>query len=238
MRLLLIGLAMAVAIASSAAAAPRRPQAAVSVLIDFSETWLNPEALAQDRRVLEIVGRAIVAAAPKLSKPLMVRYHAIGADSLGQAPICTVDYRKSLFGIRAADLVTSEDEFARYLTLECPRFVTSRRPQVATELSAAVVSAARATAMAGPAIHRTMIILSDFKEETLAPVSLDSVALRGTRVLMLYRTLPEDRRYPAGLDQRIDTWKRKLRARGARVAAFDENAAASAADLTALITDR
>ncbi len=203
---------------------------AVSVLVDLSETWNNPGSREINERALCLLGEGIVAAVPSLPPPLSLRYHAIGTASLGKPPLCAMDFRHALKGFRhTPGVVTDLPSLKAYLTVECPQTIAAMPSQPDTEIAAALISADRAIAILGSQVLRKIIILSDFKEESLAAFDLGEVHLRGVHVLMLYRTLPEDRRDPAPQTARLATWSKRLRKAGAAVRSFDDNAITASA---------
>lgn len=215
-----------------------RPAAAVSVLVDLSETWHNQQSQELNRRVLRSVGQAINGAATSMPLPLAIRYHAIGSESLGRTPLCAATFRPSAFSIGRAEegRITNRDEFRRYVEVDCPEMFLARPFEPATEISAAIVSASRALALVSPTAPRTFILLSDFKEEAAATPDLNGLDLSGAHVILLYRTLPEDRRSPGGQQSRLEDWQRRLTALRASVSVVDENAVLSSLpDFQALI---
>lgn len=204
----------------------RRPKIAVSVLVDLSETWHNAEADGLDRRVLSAVGAALVGASNRLPKPISVRYHAIGEASLGREPICSTTFRPSAFAMGKEQLgvIRNREQFARYVQSECPDMFISRGIEGSTEIVAAIVTADRALGLTRKGVPRVFIILSDFKEESRPGYTFRGVDLKGSKFLLVYRTLNEDRMDPALQRERIADWTRRLSRAGAQVEVIDENA--------------
>lgn len=204
----------------------RRPKFAISVLVDLSETWHNPSSDELDLRVLSAVGGAIVGASNRLPKPISVRYHAIGEASLGREPICSTTFRPSAFamGKEEVGIIRSREQFARYVQSECPDMLIKRRVESSTEIVAAIVTADRALQLTRGGVPKVFIILSDFKEESIAGYTFRGVDLTGSKFLLVYRTLPEDRLDPTLQRERIAEWKRRLVRAGAKVKVIDENA--------------
>ncbi|MFC7499025.1 hypothetical protein ACFQRC_07295 [Enterovirga sp. GCM10030262] len=216
----------------------RRPESAISVLVDLSETWHNPISRALNQRLFGNVGTAIARSAYDLPLPLSVRYHIIGSGSLGRQAPCAADFAPSTFSIGETPpgTIRDRDQFRRYIAVDCPELLLAQPAEPATEISAAIVSAHRAAALLAPSAPRTFILLSDFKEEAAAMPALGALDLRGIRFLLVYRTLPEDRQQPDAQDARLAIWQRRLEASGAAVILVDENAVLSSfTDFQALI---
>jgi hypothetical protein len=188
----------------------------VYVLVDLSETWDRPDRTDRNHQVLQEVGYGISKASADLETPLSVQYRVIGANSLERDPLCDVLYRPTLAPIRSdADYeVNSRSHLTSYLTDSCPRYIEQQKPEPLTEIRAAIASVANQPA-AG-ATHRTIIVISDFLEETAAPISLDS-DLSGFHVILVYRPIANDGSDPAALRFRLDNWKAEIEAHGAKV---------------------
>lgn len=168
---------------------------------------------------------------------MSIRYHVIGAASLGRQPICYRQFRPSLLGFGKSPTTELKPQGLRsYLTGFCPSYILSQPAEPDTEISAAILTALQDTAMVGRDTPRIMIILSDFKEETRVRYQLGRTSLAGVHTIMLWRTLPEDRRRPAGLSQRIAHWRQMIERHGGKVDAFtDATANYSPAEFSALI---
>lgn len=204
----------------------RRPKFAVSVLVDLSETWHNPSSDALNGRVLAAIGSAIVGASKRLPKPISVRFHVIGEASLGREPICNVTFRPSAFAMGRTELGVIKDpvKFTDYVQTECPALILSRPVENSTEIAAAVITANRALQLARNGTPKVFVLLSDFKEESRGTYDFRGVDLAGSKFILVYRTLPEDRLDPALQRARIAEWKRRLTGVGAEVEVIDENA--------------
>jgi hypothetical protein len=176
----------------------RRPKVAISILVDLSETWHNPESDPLDRRVLTTVGNALVGASNRLPKPISVRFHAIGQASLGREPVCATNYRPSAFGIAKPDpgTITSREKFERYVSVDCPAMLLLRAVENSTEIVAAIITADRALQLTKKGVPKVFVVLSDFKEESLTPYSFRGMDFKGSRFILVYRTLNEDRSDP------------------------------------------
>lgn len=216
----------------------RRPKVAISILVDLSETWHNAAADGLNRRVLTTVGDSLVGASNRLPKPISVRFHAIGEASLGREPICATDFRPSAFGIGKVTkgTIRKREDFARYVSVDCPEVFLARPVEPATEIVAAIITADRALALTRAGVPKVFILLSDFKEESLSPISFRGMSFKGSKFILVYRTLPEDRFDPAQQKAKLADWKRRLSRIGAEVDVVDENAVLSSPkDFEALI---
>jgi hypothetical protein len=207
----------------------RRPKVTVSVLVDLSETWHNAHSDGLDRRILGAVGDAIVGASNDLPKPIAVRYHAIGAASLGREPVCSVTYRPSVFSLGPASqgTLTDRTKFARYVSDECPEMFLQTPVEPATEISAAIITASRALQLTRTGVPKIFVILSDFKEESATQFTFRGLDFRGAKFLLVYRTLEEDRRDPGEQNAKLREWQSRLTNLGAKVELVDENAVLS-----------
>ena len=205
----------------------RRAASSISVLVDLSQTWHNPPATEEmNRNILRRVGQAIVGAAPAMPKPIAIRYHAIGEASLGRTPLCVAVYRPATFRVRrqSEEVVADRRTFSNYVTEECPLMFLSHPPEQQTEIAATIISAYRASALLREDARRTFVVLSDFKEETPTHFSFDGIDLAGSRFILVYRTLDEDRRAPGPQEARLSAWEQLLTGLGASVSRIDENA--------------
>lgn len=207
----------------------RRPKVAISLLVDLSETWHNAANDSLNRRVLTTVGNSIAGASNQLPKPISIRFHAIGDESLGREPICSATYRPSAFALRAAqaDLITEREKFHRYVAIDCPEMLIALPVEGSTEIAAAIITADRALQLTKKGADRLFVILSDFKEESPVDIDFRGVDLTGSRFLLIYRTLDEDRAAPAEQKSKLRAWDRRLSNLGATVQVIDENAVLS-----------
>lgn len=214
---------------------PKMAQSTVSVIVDLSGTWNNEDSRVHNTQLLTTVSDAIVTGASSLPRPMAIRYHAIGAGSLGRPALCTADYRRKMFRSRAdqseTHFFTTRDSLQEFLD-QCAQRVAASPMEMETDIATAVVTAQRATGLA-PGARHVFILLSDFKADRAAPEALAPDLLNGSSVVLIYRTLPEDKAHPAGLDARITAWTETLRRAGARVVvAFDEGAVESPRQLS------
>jgi hypothetical protein len=196
------------------------PTVSVYVLVDLSETWHNAAEKARNHDELVEVGEGIGIAASNFDPPIQVEYRVIGARSLGKRPICKVLYRPSLLAAKqpSPELVSTEAELRQVLGGSCPDSIVKQPAEPLTEISAAIVSAT--SEPRPPQSRRLLILLSDFKEESLKSAdngALDAARLKETKVLMIYRVLPEDQGDPSALMARVARWRKLLQDRGATV---------------------
>lgn len=207
----------------------RRPKVAISILVDLSETWHNADSDPLNRRVLTAVGNAIAGAANRLPRPIAIRFHAIGQASLGREPVCATNYRPSAFAVGKVQPGTIRDreEFTRYVSVDCPEMLLARPVEPSTEIVAAIITADRALELTRQGVPKIFIVLSDFKEESLTPYSFRGMSFEGSRFILVYRTLTEDRADPAWQTAKLRDWDRRLKRLGAEVEVLDENAVLS-----------
>jgi hypothetical protein len=216
----------------------RRPKVAISILVDLSETWHNDTSDSLDKRVLTSVGNALVGAANRLPRPIAVRFHAIGQASLGREPVCATNYRPSAFSVGKVPpgTIRDRDEFTRYVSVDCPNMLLARPVEGSTEIVAAIITADRALQLTKSGVPKVFIILSDFKEESLTPYSFRGMSFKGSRFILVYRTLTEDRFDPGMQRAKLAAWDQRLAKLGAEVEVLDENAVLSSPrDFEALI---
>lgn len=197
------------------------PVTQIYVLVDLSQTWARDEQASRNRQVLLEVGYGIAAASTELETPVSVQYRVIGANSLEREPLCDVLYRPRLAPTRseAEYEVGSRSDLTSYLTHTCPVKLEQQQAEPLTEIRTAIASVANQPA-AG-ATKRKIIVISDFLEETQAPISLNS-DLSSFHVTLVYRPVAQDLNDPTNLRFRLDAWKAELEERGASVAAVPD----------------
>jgi hypothetical protein len=196
----------------------------VFVLVDLSATWHNTENADRNSRVLRELGEGLAAlTADAWEPPTMVQHRIIGKASLEREPVCYLRYLPSIVPLRDAnpDVLRNSRDLRQYLGDHCPGFLLSRRPERATEISAAIVSIA---SLPPTNARRIIVIVSDFLEEAISPPSLNGSSLQGNFVLLLYRPLITDQLRPEEMAQRVNRWKERLSHLGATVEAFPDTA--------------
>jgi hypothetical protein len=223
MKAFLVALAMVIAspaFAQSSASVP--PQAYVTVLVDLSATWLSDTEAKLNERLLRQVGSAISSAAGDLEPPIVVRYISIGDRSLGREPLCEVTLSPQIIvNKREKGKVNTVRELADFLSMDCVRFVLSRPNEKFTDITGAFDSVSRAYEEQG-GNYKAIIVLSDLREERRPGQRGKIGRLDKTNVVLLYRTLAEDRDNSATLDGRIDAWKKRLLDVGASVKSMSD----------------
>lgn len=207
----------------------------LTVLVDLSETWHNDRDRQRNALLLQLLGEAIVETAERL-QPLAVSYRIIGEDSLGRAPVCRAIYRQGgLTGAggggssltitrRTGEPRNGDNSLQSYLVNDCPFLLLSQGPERLTQISSALKTSAESLAQYDRnRVAMRIVILSDMKQETSTPPSLDGVNLEGVDVLILYRTLREDQEASDVRDRRLDLWEEMLTDAGARVERIDDS---------------
>jgi hypothetical protein len=199
-------------------AVAQEPKAAIYVLVDLSASWLAPEAKAQNERILQVVGDAIVEYSKQARPPILVRYLGIGDRSLLRAPLCEIVFEPKLIAL-PFDKKTGVAHSTKYLGQyfdDCARFVLARPQAKYTDIGDALDSVRRLGV--GSETERTeVLILSDMKEELRSNQSAPPLALPHQQVLIIYRALDADRGSPRALDARLDYWRERLSQAGAKV---------------------
>jgi hypothetical protein len=212
------------------------PTNEVFMLVDLSETWLNPASADRNKAVLEEVGEGIFAASEMLTPPMAVQYRIIGDASYERPPICDAVYKPMLVNTakkRPDWLVTRPKKLERLLGVDCPAALLARAPEPLTEISAAIASIASKPRPAGA--RRTMIVMSDFLEEAAETTSLADFDFKNVRVLLLYRPLA--RETAVSTRQRVTEWRDLLQGRGATVTVWPDTAL-KRADVANYLTQR
>jgi hypothetical protein len=192
------------------------PDTQIFILVDLSATWHNAVQDQRNSAVLVELGHGVAGASEEMEPPINVQVRAIGSASLEREPLCNVTFQPRLTRQKdgPANEVSRRQQLESYLARDCPSHVLAGPPENQTEITSAIESIAAQPA-AG-ARRRVMVLVSDFLEDTAAPVSLDA-DIRGFDVLMLYRPVQEDQVRPADMRARVLEWEQALSARGARV---------------------
>ena len=196
-------------------------QTEVYVLVDLSETWHDPAQAAKEavnRQLLQEVGEGIALVAEDAEPPVLIQHRIIGANALNRQPACSVTYMPTLVATRRDNTrLSSLKKLRAYIGVDCPRVLLAGPAEAVTEISAAIASVA--TRPKPPGANRFIVIASDFKEEAVSPEPLSPGSLTGTKVLLLYRPVPEDRRNGGEMQARVQTWRKLLENLGASVSA-------------------
>jgi hypothetical protein len=201
--------------------AQETPATQIYVLVDLSKTWAAPGREKRNEATLKEVGEGIADASADLETPISVQYRVIGADNLEADPLCDVLLKPKLAPMRAKANyeVSNRSDFRSYLATDCVTYIQKQPPEPLTAIRTAVASVANQPA-AG-ARRREIIIVSDFLEETMTPIVLDS-DLSSFHTTLVYRPVAQDLDDPTALRFRLDSWKAELKARGTRVDALPD----------------
>ena len=217
MKLRHIAIALCVAVGACDAGPPGGddPQHQIYVLIDLSETWHNPANLNRNQQTVREIGAGIAEAATDLA-PVSIQYRIIGDQSYERDPVCDVDFIPSLIQ-KSNDQrrIGQPRKLENYLMNDCTNSMLAKPPEQKTEITAAIRSV-----MDQPrdsTTDRTLIIASDFLEESPGGIQLSSSTFRATKVLLLYRPLAEDQAKPSDTIARVAAWKARLANLGADV---------------------
>lgn len=212
----------------------------VSVLIDLSRTWHNTKDKARNKDVLDSVFSAVATAADDV-QPMSFRVHPIGEASLNRPVYCSVTYAFNFFGgggPRDPNTLKDRKKLLAYLTGEtgCTDQILRLKPEGRTEITSAIVTAVRSNELRPALSRQILVILSDLQEDPISDYNLDLLNLKSVQILILYRALSDDQIVQSLLDKRVEEWKQKLRARGAKVqAAMDTAAAAGGGDIARIL---
>jgi hypothetical protein len=201
----------------------QEPKSSIYVLVDLSGTWLAPANAGQDRTILRAVSDAIASIAYDVEAPIAVRYLPIGDLSLARDPLCQTDFTpKLLKGANSSENeLTNLQDLRQYLGDTCARLILARKPQPFTDITGALDSVSRAISEQSGSF-KAIIVLSDLKEERRRGQKENSLHLAGTRTVLLYRVLDEDRLDPTKIDARVSGWKKALGAAGSTVYAIND----------------
>lgn len=196
----------------------------LSVLVDVSGTWNTHQDRAQNQAILRELGDGIVQGLADMS-PAIVRYHSIGAASRRAPPLCQAVYNPVLIAASTPSQseIRNSDDLSAYIRATCNEAVFHEPPADETQITAAITGASNAMEIT-PGEYRIFFLVSDFREETAHPGNLDRTDLCGADFILLYRVLRSDEDTVNATEQRTDSWAQRLRARGAHVAVFQDNA--------------
>lgn len=218
MKKLLFLTCAAITLATAAYAQVKLPVEAksqITVLVDLSETWLNPASETSNRHALNAVADTIAGLLPKLKAPVNIRYLEIGANSMSRRPICEARYFPNIFRISStAGEYADIPKTVEFFRSDCSKLIFMRKPAPLTDITGALNTVSRVAENEAPN-YSALIILSDFQEERGRGKTGTIGRLKGVRSLLLYRVLNSDRDNPYQLDERVKKWKGLLRAAGA-----------------------
>ena len=208
----------AVAWASLPAFAESLPdvRSAVFVLVDVSKTWLNMASATRNEAVLKSVNRGVLALSKRIERASFVAYGQIGDQAVTQTLICSANYQPTLLTLAKGTTLRKEDELREFLG-SCVKPILDRSPAAWTDISGSLSFVSRQLGDNKMKVTPYVIVVSDMKEErgSKGPVELN---LKGFKVLLVYRALPEDDKKPNELETRLKTWRDRLTKFGATVA--------------------
>jgi hypothetical protein len=216
------------AAAGSTSHAADVPRSSISVLVDLSETWHNDASRTANQKILQVAAEAVTDIGRQLRAPVHIRYLPIGDASLLRPPLCEALYDPKLISGAQKDarVFTQEKQFVKYLSEDCVRWVLSRPKEKFTDITGAINSVAKMTAIqAGN--DRIVLILSDMVEDRPKNQNARLLSLAGIRAVIIYRTLREDRINPAPLEKRLGEWERRMSEAGAEINLIPDESAVS-----------
>lgn len=197
------------------AAQAEEPRTIVSVLVDLSGTWLNERSRRLNQDVLVGVVEALVEISLRSPPPIAIRILPIADTSLFADALCQATFIPTLIPRKdEAGFFYRRDTLHKYLATDCPHLILSRKQSAFTDISGAIASAAE-TSKHVSGSDPILIILSDMVEDLPPKQERAAYDLTGFRVLVLYRTLGADQRYPGKQRLRLETWRQALLTAGA-----------------------
>lgn len=186
----------------------------LSVLIDFSKTYYNKSTKNLIKDLLRRGKIAVEEFASISESPVKISFLAINDLSLTTPPISTFIYHRKIFGGNKEGVITRPADLKNYLEL-CKEIILKKEPSAYTDISGAIDLATRITAGQRRG-EKSILILSDLKEDPRPGTQTAELKLDGYNVVILYRILGQDARKPSELDERLSAWKNKLTKAGAR----------------------
>jgi hypothetical protein len=206
-------IALTVTLAAPSRASETVARTGIFVLVDTSGTWLSKTYEHENDWVIAQANKAVLDLLGKVETPAAIYVIAIGADSVLEPPMCEAHYRRTLINLgKKGHEFVQRDKLENYLDL-CRAAIIKRPISKWTDIHGALELVSR---LASSAVFtgRYLLLLSDFKEER--PVGpLPNLSLRGFKVALIYRILPEDSRNPKGLEERLAKWRVLTRNAGA-----------------------
>lgn len=214
----LAGFCIACAAAGVEASAQGELQTSVVILLDFSQSFAPLKS--EDEQALNALADSLLQQArQEWETPVLVRWAVIGSSSLFADPPCgpAVQFApKLLQGLGNPNGSTSISDvgvFQAWLR-ECIQqsVKKSQTTQKYTDISGALALAAET---ASAVKRKFIVVLSDFVEDREPGSAPLKIALKGEKVMMLYRPEAGDRQDPARLFNRLSGWEKTLVAVGA-----------------------
>jgi len=191
-------------------------RSAVFVLVDISETWHRKGNESRNQAVLRAVNEGVLALNKRIDRASLVGYATIGDQAVTQTLVCNAIYRPTLITMtREGTLLKKEEELRSFLGA-CAKGTLLRPSAPWTDISGALNFVSRQVGQEQSKVDRYAILLSDMKEER-GNRGVTRLDLKGFKVLLVYRALPEDDRNPKELEGRLELWRKRLTDAGARV---------------------
>jgi hypothetical protein len=192
---------------------PIEAKSQITVLVDLSQSWLNPQSNSVNKRTLEAVAESIGTMLPKLKNPVGIRFLEIGDGSLSRPPICQARYSPNIYHLSRDGEFADIPETIQFLK-KCGDHTLSKKPAGYTDITGALNTVSRVSRNESSQ-YSALIILSDFREERRKGQSGTIGKLPGFRTALIYRVLETDRMNPADLDKRVQNWTQAIRGAGA-----------------------
>lgn len=187
----------------------------IFVLVDLSETWHRPDTLSRNEALLKRVSRGVVELASRTERPAYIAFIGIEDQSLALTPICENTYHPTLLQGPKTPVLRKPAELANFLDT-CSKGSLNRPTAKWTDISGALDLMRRQMGDEPKATERFAIILSDMKEERKSKIPIEA-SLQGFRMVVAYRVLPEDDRDPKAFNERLFSWREKLKRWGGNV---------------------
>jgi hypothetical protein len=190
-------------------------RSAIFVAVDLSQTWHRKDTGARNEALLDTINQGVVSLAGRIVRPSFVAYSTIGEQGLAQTFICSAVYHSTLLQGRNDTVLKTRRELGSFLGV-CGKAARARSSAQLTDISGGLHFLSRQLGDHQESIERYVVVLSDMKEERgsrgVAPLNL-----KGFKVLLVYRALPEDDRDPRALEARLSSWRKRLTDAGATV---------------------
>jgi hypothetical protein len=190
----------------------------LSVLFDFSETFYNEQTKPRISRLLDSVTSAITDFSNVSDTPLKISFLGIYELSFDKPPIATAVYQRRLFGVCKEDILCSPKALQDWLELTKTVMLSKQNVRY-TDISGGIHSASL-IASGQARGEKSMLILSDCKEERPPKTILPKLNLKGFNVVVVYMPLDEDAKDPNNLSVRLEHWQNTFRRAGAAKVTF------------------
>jgi len=197
---------------TSADTKPSQGATFVTFIVDFSASFAPLTQV--DRIALKETSHAVAdLAVQEWNPPTTIVWRKIGSESTRAKPLCdTLEYSRKLIGaVNAAQALRSGLEACiDNLVRESQ---TRGIPEPYTDIGDAIMLASQNWAhLEG---RKIVVVLSDFLEDLPKGKTPTDISLHGDQVLLLHRPGTTEVADPTQYLQRIEAWKRRLKASGA-----------------------